>query len=246
MYNEERDEEKKNREILAEKVLKAKGSNKEKEELIKEYTPLINKKASQFKRQYFSLDYDDIKSVVLESFLESIKKYKKENGAFLGFFYTVSSSRIIDFYRKEIKYQSKIETKFKETDGQESDDYEAKNIKKTKEKEKYSEQERSKDILKELYTLEKSLEFMGISLKDVAKAAPKQKESYSKAYDLIEKILSEEELANDILNNKNFDLELISQKTHVEKPFVKKTEFFVIALMMIKDLGLTLLDKYII
>src|SRR5690554_4981239 len=78
-------------------------------QIITDYQPFIAKVTSQFCRRYIDPSRDDEYSVALDGFNEAMNKFSAESGrSFLSFSETVIRRRLIDYIRKEKKFQQQI------------------------------------------------------------------------------------------------------------------------------------------
>ncbi|MBN2558193.1 MAG: hypothetical protein JXB33_05525 [Clostridia bacterium] len=87
-------------ENLNERVLFAKESPQEMNDLIGEYIPFIRNAAI---RVIPPVEYDSYSSTAMEAFAEAVLKYRMNEGNFLGFASLVISNRIKDQIRKEYR-----------------------------------------------------------------------------------------------------------------------------------------------
>ncbi|MFO7612146.1 MAG: sigma factor [Clostridia bacterium] len=85
---------------LNERVLFAKESSEEMNDLIGEYIPFIRNTAT---RVIPSVEYDSYSSTAMEAFAEAVSKFRMNEGNFLGFASLVISNRIRDQIRKEYR-----------------------------------------------------------------------------------------------------------------------------------------------
>jgi len=78
-------------------------------QIITDYQPYIAKVTSRFCKRYIDPTRDDEFSIALEAFNEAIQKFSPESGrSFLSFSETVIRRRLIDYVRKEQKFQQQV------------------------------------------------------------------------------------------------------------------------------------------
>ena len=91
---------------LNERVNSAKVNDKELNDLLVDYKPFIISILSKNQGRYIDTNNEDLITIGMLAFEETIKKYNEKNGAFLGFASKVIKLRSIDYYRKESKFKN--------------------------------------------------------------------------------------------------------------------------------------------
>ncbi|MEX2415948.1 MAG: RNA polymerase sigma factor SigI [Paenibacillaceae bacterium] len=77
--------------------------------IITDYQPFIAKITSRFCRRYIDPSRDDEFSIALDGFNEALNKFSSESGrSFLSFAETVIRRRLIDYLRKEQRFQQQV------------------------------------------------------------------------------------------------------------------------------------------
>lgn len=78
-------------------------------QIITDYQPFIAKVTSRFCRRYVDPSRDDEFSIALDGFNEALNKFSSESGrSFLSFAETVIRRRLIDYLRKEQRFQQQV------------------------------------------------------------------------------------------------------------------------------------------
>jgi RNA polymerase sigma factor len=77
--------------------------------IVTDYQPFIAKITSRFCRRYIDPSRDDEFSIALDGFNEAMNKFSSESGrSFLSFAETVIRRRLIDYLRKEQRFQQQV------------------------------------------------------------------------------------------------------------------------------------------
>ena len=93
---------------LIERINKSKSDLDQLNDLITDYKPYIAKTVKEHVGHYVSYGEDDELSVGMLAFTEAVKSYDSTKGAFLSFAKRVICMRLIDYYRKQLKYEKQI------------------------------------------------------------------------------------------------------------------------------------------
>jgi RNA polymerase sigma factor len=153
------------------------GDSQERENLIRDYTPFILKTASTTARRYLTVGRDDEVSVALLAFDEAINAYSSPKPGFLAFAATVIRRRLIDYYRKENRREEVPFSSVTPIDDSEDWPVDAQ-VSRTYDLDGWAKVlERRDDIER----WQEALKPFRLSLKDVAKAAPKHVDARQRA-----------------------------------------------------------------
>ena len=154
------------------RVQNAQDDPEETERLMADYLPFIRKQISGM--QDMMLEYDDMLSLAMLTFLNCIRQYSSQKGNFLSFCKICIKNRLIDEGRKQMGYRSRViafEPKDEEENAQISD-AEAKVSWQLYEKE----QERNA-LTEEIQMLSDTLDSYEIRWEELPRICPKQERS---------------------------------------------------------------------
>ncbi|SDK92238.1 RNA polymerase sigma-I factor [Natronincola ferrireducens] len=212
------------------------GDGEEKERLIKEYIPFIMKTLSNQLNRYVDMENDDVFSIGLMAFNESIDKYEEGKGNFLTFASVVIKNRVIDQLRKESKISEKIViTQFTNEDDEE---YEGT----VGAVEGFEAQIELKADLADLINKMKAFD---VSLDDLIKEAPKHKKTRATAIKIGRYIYMTPNLKEKFLKTKTLPITEITKVLHISKKVIQGSRKFIIAVILILESDLDTLKEYL-
>ncbi|WP_034328119.1 RNA polymerase sigma-I factor [Alkaliphilus transvaalensis] len=212
------------------------GNEIEKNRLIEEYIPFIQKNISQQVGKYVDIKNDDIYSVGLMAFNEAIDKYNKEKGSFLSFAAIVIRSRIIDQLRKESKGLKEVyisQFSFEE-DESSLDQFTA-----------VESFENQLEIKMDMATLIKQMEAFGVTLDDLLREAPKHLDTRIKAVEIGRYVYGQKDLKAKLMKTHNLPVTDLIRDLQVSKKILQRSRKFIIAVILILDSNLDTLKGYI-
>jgi RNA polymerase sigma factor len=209
------------------------GDSREREDLIRDYTPFILKTASTTAGRYLTVGRDDEVSVALLAFDEAINAYSSPRPGFLAFAATVIRRRLIDYYRKEnrrdeVPFSSVTPSEDSEdwpVDAQASRTYDLDGWSKVL--------ERRDDIER----WQEALKPYRLSLKDVAKAAPKHRDARQRAMSIGNIIGTHRSLRDKFLREKRLPipdiLDILPDDLRVSKKTLERQKAYIMAIALI-------------
>ncbi|MBM7614742.1 RNA polymerase sigma-I factor [Alkaliphilus hydrothermalis] len=210
------------------------GDEKEKNKLIQEYIPFIQKNISQQVGKYIDINNDDLYSVGLMAFNEAINKYNQEKGSFLSFASMVIKSRVIDQLRKESKRSKEVYiSQFSsEVDGADylmaTEGFENK-----------------LEIKMDMKTLLQRMETFGVTLDDLIKEAPKHVDTRVNAVKIGRYVYENKGLRAKFMKTNNLPVGDLIKDLDVSKKVLQRSRKFIIAVILILDSNLDTMKSYI-
>lgn len=213
------------------------GDEVEKNRLIKEYIPFIQKNISQQMGRYIDINNDDLYSIGLMAFNEAIDKYNQDKGNFLSFASMVIRSRIIDQLRKESKRSKEVYI------SQFSTDEEAGNA--TDHIMSTDGFEDQLEMKMDMKTLLQRMESFGVSLDDLVNEAPKHIDTRINAVKIGRYVYNNKALRNKFMKTNNLPVGDLTKELDVSKKVIQRSRKFIIAVILILDSNLDTLKSYI-
>jgi RNA polymerase sigma factor len=200
-------------------------SSKELDDFIVQYEPFINKTISTICGRYISKQ-DDEYSIGLSAFHEAIKLYSYKKGAsFLSFAKLIIKRELIDYFRKESKYQNIT------IDQSESND-----IHKQYDDHVYNSYIKNFDEInrkEEIIHFNEMLKQFGISLDGLVKVSPKHGDTREHIFSVVDLITSDEELLTILYKKKKLPMNLLENKVSLSRKTLEKHRKFIIAMCII-------------
>jgi RNA polymerase sigma factor len=214
---------------------------------IVKHLPMVYKRASDFSKKYYTLEYDDIVAIIIRAFHEAIVKFPNQSGHFYPFVELVIKRRVLDEFRKDIKWRKgevNISTRMPsdaDDDGDVDDDmvYYRKSI------ENFEEKKISDDIAWEIERFEIDLAKHGITLKMLVKSSPKWQNAIKEAKEIAKKLYNNEKIRDKIVFDGQYPKEEIAELIKGKERFVVKFRSYIIAIVIIMTQKYSTLHDYI-
>lgn len=211
------------------------GNKEERNSLIKEYIPFIQKTASQQLNKYIEIENNDTYSISLIAFNEAIDKYNPARGSFLSFASMVIKSRIIDELRKENRSSNVILTSFSGNEGSEEQ-------LETVAVESFEGRLEAEEDLK---LLVKRMAGFNVTLEDLVNESPKHIDTRLMAIKIARHIFESEELRERLLRTQNLPSSELIAQLKVSNKILQRSRKFIIAIVLILDSNLDTMKYYI-
>jgi RNA polymerase sigma factor len=216
---------------LAETVAYIKTNEEAMNNFIKEYQPFIASCVYKQTGKFLVFGKDDELSVGLMAFLEAIKSYDSDRGPFLAFARGVIRRRLIDYYRREKRYQSVVvlHDDFKDEQNPSYTD-----IRLDRQAvEEHHDQTISDYRAMEIADFQSELESFGITFSDLAGAAPKHAETRGRYLTVIRYILENKKLVREIVDKKRLPISQIEKNINVPRKTIENGRKYIIAMVLL-------------
>lgn len=196
---------------------------------IEEYKPFIASCTEKVTGRYVRFGEDDEFSIALMAFVEAIKSYDSGKGSFLSFAQGVIKRRLIDYFRKEKRHSNVISL-----NDSYSDDDEERDLSANQAMERYSEEEISEYRRLELEELKEELFKWDISFFDLAEASPKHKKTRKICNDIVNFLLSRNDLITLIKQKKYLPIAEIEKTLRIPRKNIERARKYIIAVILIR------------
>ncbi|SET11050.1 RNA polymerase sigma factor [Natronincola peptidivorans] len=210
------------------------GELQEREKLIQEYIPFITKIISNQLGRYIEIENDDVFSIGLMAFNESIDKYDETKGKFLTFAAVVIRNRVIDEFRRESKKASTVQLPVEGDDGYETTGLAIDSF------------ENQMELKMDMAALVEKMKSFGVSLDDLVKDAPKHKNTRNTSIKIGKYVYQQENLREKFIQRKHLPIKELVEDLHTTKKVIQGNRKFIIAVILILDSDLDTLKRYII
>ena len=185
------------------------------ENLIKKHMAFIIRTTSNVTGRYVSVENDDVFSIALEAFCESVKRYDAERGAFLSFARLVIESRVKTFLLKENK-REKTES-----------------IEAMYETGKDIPEKEPDDMHEEIVLYKQELMKFGLSLEKIADESPKHRDTREKGIQ-IAKCAGEDKATVELTYRKlKLPIRAVAGISRTTEKIVKRSKVFILGAMLI-------------
>ena len=232
-------------ETLEQLVLRAQhGDAKLRNQLITDYQPFIAKLTSRFSRKYIDPSRDDEFSVALDGFNEAIQKFSPESGrSFLGFAETVIRRRLIDYVRKEQKFQHAVP--YSAFDVVDDEDQVVNPVEMQQALRQYEADRDSEARRLEIIELTGLLAKFGISFAELADASPKHVDSRQLLFGIARTLAQSDEMMELLLAKGQLPVKQLLSVVDVSRKTVERNRKYIIAVALIYHGQFPYLQDYI-
>ena len=210
------------------------GNDKDRNKLIEEYIPFIQKTAAQQLDRFIEMENNEMYSISLMAFNEAIDKYNRDKGSFLNFASMVIKSRIIDQLRKESKNSSFVISSIENNEEVEKsgalavDSFESKI-----------------EAKEDMNQLIKRMAEFDVTLDDLVNESPKHLDTRLMAIKIGRFIYENKELREKLIRTQNLPSSELVDQMQVSKKILQRSRKFIIAIVLILDSNLDTMKYYI-
>ncbi|MFB7138317.1 RNA polymerase sigma-I factor [Gottfriedia sp. NPDC056225] len=212
-------------------------SSKELDDFIIQYSPFISKTVSTICGRYITNQEDEY-SIGLSAFHEAIKLYSYKKGAsFLTFAKLIIKRELIDYFRKESKYQLLT----LEQNGSE-------NIHKQYDDHVYSSYIKNFDEInrkEEIIHFSEMLKQFGITLETLVEVSPKHEDTREHIFSVVDIIASDEEMLAFLYKKKKLPMNKLETKVNISRKTLDKHRKYIIAMCIISVNDYIYLQNYL-
>jgi len=236
------DEEVEQAESLDNRVMSAKQSDEETEQLIKDYMPFINARVARYSSRTEQDKRDELQSVAMMSFYEAVQKYDITKGHFYPFVNRVIRARIIDSIRRI--YKQEEQTVSLETEDDERLSSKPSTIDEVSMR-FYDARRRQEQLEEEIEQFKLELAAWGITMETLSKQSPKHRKLLETYRAAIAKISDNVNIIQTIRLKCYFPVKAIAELTGLPQKNVERARTFILASLMIKFGDYDFLSEYI-
>ncbi|XRG78342.1 RNA polymerase sigma-I factor [Rossellomorea sp. GAMAL-10_SWC] len=212
-------------------------SSKELDDFIVQYTPFINKTVSTICGRYITNQEDEF-SIGLTAFHEAIKLYSyKKGSSFLSFAKLIIRRELIDYFRKESKYQllTSEQTGSEDVHKHYDDHVYSTYIK------NFDEINRKEEIIH----FSEMLKQFGISLETLVEVSPKHEDTREHVFSVVDSITSDEEMLTFLYKKKKLPMSKLESKVNISRKSLEKHRKYIIAMCIISVNDYIYLQNYL-
>lgn len=218
---------------IVQKVYESKENTEAADRFISSYMPFIKSETAKFLNRPPVEGQDDELSIAMIAFHEAINGYSRIRGSFLSYASLVIKNRLIDYWRKNKKYQSElsIETPLGEEENSTISDTLTDGVDPN---ETRVVRQATRDEIEELT---RQLNDFGVSLTDVADNSPKQDRTLKACRKALTVVKETPEIMNDFLRTRRLPIKRISEGANVPKKTLERHRNYLVALLLIYSNG---------
>lgn len=217
----------------AENLLKlARGGDGEaRENLIRQYTPLVLRVGSQVSGHYMQIGRDEEVSVGLVALNEAIDRFDAERGAsFATFAEMVIKRRLIDFYRRQ---KGRGEIPLSELEAEDREGNPLLSVEQREAMDRYSLEREAEDRKHEILRYAKRLSDFGICFSELVEICPKHEDARERALEAARLVARNPVLAQHLQGKRELPLKYLEQQVGVSRKTLERQRKYIIAAALI-------------
>lgn len=187
------------------------------EELIEQYRPFLIRTVSNVTGQYVSVEHDDAFSVALEAFAEAVERFDPERGKFMSYAGLVIRSRLSTYLQQENRGNGDLSLEALQEDGWEASDP----------------RQCQNDLREEIDQYQQELRKFGLSLEQLADAAPRHQDTRQRAVQIAETASEDKEIVDATYRKKKLPIRPMASLCNVSEKIIKTSKTFILGTMLV-------------
>lgn len=223
---------------LSETLELIKDNQEARNEFIAQYQPFIASFCYELTHRYLEYGVDDELQIAMMAFNEAIEKYNGK-GNFLLFAKVTMKSRLFDYFKSSAYRERQTSYAIYDEEDKEIDAL------KNEALDQYQKSYEDHIRVMEINLLNEQLKEYGISFADLVTSSPKHLLSRHKVNSMIEKILEDEEICFDILEEKVLPLKKIEKNLGIPRKKFELYRKYIIAVIVIEYSEFDTLKTYL-
>ncbi|MFZ5816276.1 MAG: RNA polymerase sigma factor SigI [Bacillota bacterium] len=207
------------------------GDKQARDDLIRQYTPLVLRVGSQVSGRYLTVGRDDEVSIGLIALNEAIDRFDPDRGAsFVSFAELVIKRRLVDHYRRQ-KGQSEIPLSELETEDEEGNLLDS--VQRRRAIEDHARMLEAEERRHEIARYAKRLAEFGIRFSELADVSPKHEDARQRALEAARIVAGHPLMAQHMLAKRELPLKQLEERVGVSRKTLERQRKFIIAVALI-------------
>ena len=219
------------------------GDRQARDDLIKKYTPLVLRVASQVSGRFLQVGRDDEVSVGLLALNEAVDRYNPERGAsFVSFSEMVIKRRLIDHYRRQGK---RVEIPLSELETEDDEGHAMHPVEERQATQVYAAEEEARARRDEIARYARRLKDFGISFLELTEVSPQHVDARDRALEAARVVAGNPLFRDHLRQRKELPLKQLETMVGVSRKTLERQRKFIIAVALILSEDFTMLRGYI-
>lgn len=219
------------------------GDKQAREELLKQYTPLVLRVGSQVSGRYLQVGRDEEVSVGLLALNEAIDRFDPSRGAsFLTFAEMVMKRRLIDHYRRQ---RGQSEIPLSDLESQDDEGNPLQNVERREAIARFDERREADDRKDEIVRYAKRLADFGIKFSELVEICPKHEDARVRAIEAARLVAENPLLSSHMKVKKELPLKQLEDQVGVSRKTLERQRKYIIAVALILLEDYYFLKQYI-
>jgi len=227
---------------INERAMAARQSREAADRLIGDFMPFLHGLAQKYARQFEGYGHDDMLSVAMLAFYESIQSYDSDKGHFFPFAKRVVNARVIDHVRAQGRHRGQTVP----LDDDDPDREAAQSAYVEEASTRAYDAERRQEMLREeieVFTAE--LSEWGISMEALARRSPKHKRLREQYRAVVSLVAESPDIVQTIQLKRYFPVSAVAELTGIPPKKLERARIFVLASLIIKFGDYEILSEYV-
>jgi len=228
---------------IDDRAVAARQSRDEAELLISDFQPFLRGMAARYSKQVIDAPYDELFSVIMIAFYESIQSYDVERGHFFPFARRVIQARVID-HNRSLSRNRGLTVSY-DDDLSAADAAQSVYINDASEQ-IYDAERRQSLLAEEIEQFTAELDNWGITMDILARQSPKHKKLRETYRLIVTKVSEDPDIIQTILIKRYFPISAVAKLTGLPHKKLERARIFVLASLIIKLGDYELLSEYVV
>ncbi|HEY0828294.1 MAG TPA: RNA polymerase sigma-I factor [Bacilli bacterium] len=199
---------------------------------ITEYQPYVAKITSRFCKRYIDPARDDEFNIALIAFDEAINQFSNQKGrSFLGFAETVIRRRLIDYIRKESKFNKQVP--YSSFELEDDENHVSNPVEIHQAMDQYEREHIIAARRNEITDFNRKLSQFGISFADLVESSPKHYDTRNTLFEIGRTMAGDEQMMKAIYGKKLLPIKELLAKVEVSRKTLERNRKFLITIAII-------------
>jgi len=208
------------------------GDEQLRQELLRDYHPFMIKTASKVCKKYIDVRRDDEFSIALSAFNEALDRYSpEESRSFLSFAEMVIQRRLIDYIRREQRFQNQVP--FSAFDVEDDEEHTLNPVEVEESLRLFAEEQQGIARRAEIQLYAQQLKEFGISLQELVRVSPKHQDSRQLLFEVAYVLASQTDLVSRLLEKKTLPIKELLKVVNVSRKTLERHRKYIIAIALV-------------
>ncbi|MDF2631199.1 MAG: polymerase sigma factor [Symbiobacteriaceae bacterium] len=211
------------------------GDEQARDDLIRQYTPLVLRVGSQVSGRYLQVGRDEEVSIGMIALNEAIDRFDSDRGAsFISFAEMVIKRRLIDYYRRQ---KSRSEVPMSELESEDDEGNVLQHVEQREAISRFSQEREADDRKSEIVRYAKRLAEFSIRFSELAEICPKHEDARERAIEAARLVARNPVFAQHMMAKKELPLKQLEERVGVSRKTLERQRKYIIAvaLIMLED-----------
>lgn len=188
------------------------------DELVKQHMPFLIRTVSGCTGHYVHIEQDDEFSIALSAFAEAVERFDGERGKFLGYAGLVIRSRLATYHEQEARHsRNQVSLEELQENGQDVPEPQNGNA----------------ALREEIMEYQEELQKFGLSFEDLARNAPKHRDTRTHAVDAAQQASKGKEIVAQTYRKKKLPIRPVAELCQLSEKVIRSSKVFILGTMLV-------------